>query len=429
MDLKICIEALHKGGSMKGKLMTSAIVGALLISGSAFGSIARQVVLGGQPVFAPLDLTASTATAANGSLWYDDDYNVFYNPAYVNEYKNYLTINKGMEGGWFSSVFDNFAYGVYVNRGQNVGGVTGRNNYGNFIAPGITARTAMIGASASALNTQRPVDFFFGGDTGIKWGLHVGWAYNRNQTGATNPNNGDGEVSNRYWRFDLGAEVMGFEPYFGTTLFSKYESTIRGAEATQDLNEFNLGLRYKYEGWTPYIAYNQTREAGSGVGLARQVQVLHKLWGFGVGHDTKVADGVHVMKNVGFWMDSVNDDTFTAETNRKYTQMILPINFALEAEATSWLVLRAGATYDFFNQTNHDRNNVSDVTNAGDKKVSRAGTTTFRLGSTFKFGKLHVDSAFGQGTAAANPAGETLTGSNFGFDSQTFALVSAAYHW
>ncbi len=423
---------------MKGKFLTTAILATLLVGSNALATIARQAVLGNQPTFSS---SIAGVNAVNGSLWYDDDYNVFYNPAYVNDNKNYAVVQKGVEGGWFKSEFENFAYGVYVNRGGTGTGNAGA-AYGNtgLVAPGFGNTANFVGAAA-ALNTQRPIDFFFGGDTGMKWGFHVGWAYNRNQLTGAQPNNGDAEVTSRYWHFDFGAEVMGFEPFIGATVFSKYQNTTNAqSPAAADLNEFNAGFRYKYEGWTPYVAFKKFRESGIAAGASVQSQTRHNILGLGVGHDTKVADGVHILKNVGLWFNSVEDDNgvvgaptvggqATTDANKDFKDYVIPINVAIEAEATSWLTLRAGIGFDFINQRKFTSTNKGTTPNPApleNKNQSVAGTTNFRVGSTVKFGKLHVDSAFGSG---AGNAGAALDGTNTGFDSQTFALLSTSYHW
>jgi len=364
---------------------------------------------------------------------------VFYNPAYVNDYKNYATVSKGTEGGWFSSMFDNFAYGIYMNRG----GGAPQTAYagGQLVAPGLKEQTRYFngGARAAGLNTQRPIDFFIAGDTGIKWGLHVAWAYNRNQQTATNPSSSSKESTARYWHFDLGAEVMGFEPYVGTTVLSKYqESNLDvGGNMEQSLNEFDAGLRYKYEGWTPYVAFKKYREGATDLfnGIQTntaptQIQTRFNTIGFGFGHDTKVADGVHIYKGVSYWINSVQDDASATENGKNYKEKVLPFNLVIEADATSWLTLRAGASYDFIRERVSDNTTANSVTTVAGRSISNGlGRTNFRIGSTLKFGKLHIDSAFGTGSADTAGTAAALDNTNVGFDSQTFALVSAAYHW
>ena len=405
---------------MNGKLLTTAILTSLLVGGNAMASVARMAVLGAAPVITTAGSSSVTSNVAQGSLWYDDEYNVFYNPSYINDNKNYVTVEKSVEGGFFKSEFENFAYGVYLNRSASTAaGVQ---------TPGVTGKAIFMGTTV--LSTQRPIDLFLGGDTGVKWGLHLAWAYNRDQTVATALNTGD-EISVRYWHADFGAQVMGLEPFVGTTFSSGYQANVTGLSANQgqqNLFEFNVGTKYKYEGWTPYVAYKIYRENGVPVGGALEAQTSLKLLQFGVGHDTKVADGVHIQKHIGFLYATGADDTAgstTSDQGRAFTQYVLPLNVNLEAEATSWLTLRAGAAYDFWNETKQARLTPGPNASATDRKKSNAGTTTFRVGSTLKFGKLHVDSAFGNGTAAV----ANLDTTNVGFDSQLFALLSASYHW
>jgi len=422
---------------MKGKLLITTMMAAWLAGGSAFASIPRVAVMGSQPVFTSQGGSGVVSNAVNGSLWYDDDYNVFYNPSALMDNKNYVTVQKGLEGGFFKGEFENFAYGIYMNRG----GGAAQTGYGGgqFVSPGVASNTNLINglnassgvantASSATLNTQRPIELFLAGDTGIKWGAHVAWAYNRTQTGAT-VTNADGEITNRYWHFDLGAQVMGFEPFIGATLFSKYQNTAASTNRSveQALDEFNAGLRYKYEGWTPYVAFKKFREGAKGLEALTQAQVRMNHYGIGVSHDTKVADGVHIYKNIAYWMNSVEDDAGIAESAKDYKETVVPINVAVEGDATSWLTLRAGASMDLINQRKFARSSSTASLSVADKVTSVAGTPTFRVGSTLKFGKLHVDSAFGTGATTAEAV--NLDSQNVGFDSQTFALLSASYHW
>lgn len=426
---------------MNRKLLLTAMVAAWLVGSSAFASIARMAVLGTQPSFTAANQGTVTTNVVNGALWYDDDYNMFYNPATIVDNKNFVSFDKGLEGGWVSAIGDSFAYGVYVNRGSSAAATYGAT--ANLVAPGLNSSTvtSYAGAGNGGLDTQRAIDLLFGGDTGIKWGVDVTWAYNRNQTIATTTQN-DLETSSRYWHVAAGAEIMGFEPFIGTTLSTKFQrnNTDTSAQSADVLDDMNAGIRYKYEAWTPYATYRKWRRSGWGPGVAdattatggsTQVQTNFDIIGLGVGHDSKIADGVHVMKNVGIYYNSVGDTAGATFNLRDYKEYILPLNLALEAEATSWLTLRAGLEYYVWAErklANLGTSNATAATAATDKRTSLAKNTTVRIGSTFKFGKLHIDSAFGNGTTVGTD-NVNSTSSSIGFDSNTFALVSASYHW
>lgn len=428
---------------MKRKILLTAVVAAWLVGSDAFASIARLAVLGTQPSFTAANSAVAT-NVVNGSLWYDDSYNMFYNPSAVMDYKDYVTFQKGNntsgngggEGGWVSSVANSFAYGIYVNRGGSAAGAYG--DTARLVAPGINSatNTAFAGTSANAINTQRAIDLLFGGDTGIKWGAKLTWAYNRNQGIATQAQD-DLEATSRYWHAAIGAQVMGFEPFFGTTLSSKFQrnNTDKSNAAADVLDDMNAGVRYKYEAWTPYVTYRMFRRAGNGVGVQdtttttgdTQVQTSMKVLGIGVGHDTKIADGVHLLKNIGWYYNSVVDTAGNTFSNRDYKDYVMPLNFALEADAASWLTLRAGAEYHLWNERKFASLATSlqtDATAAKDKKASQAGISSVRIGSTFKFGKLHIDSAFGSGGANQTDQNQAI-----GFDANTFAFVSLTYNW
>jgi len=431
---------------MKRKILLTAMVTAWLVGSSAFASIARLAVLGTEPTFTAANQGATTTNVVNGSLWYDDDYNMFYNPSAIMDNKNFVSFDKGLEGGWVSSVGDSFAYGLYFNRGGSAAATYGAT--ANLVAPGINTatNTSYAGAGNNNINTQRSIDLLFGGDAGIKWGADLTWAYNRNQLIATSTQN-DLEATNRYWHLSLGAEIMGFEPFLGTTIASQFQrnNSIASQQAADVLDDMNVGVRYKYEAWTPYVTYRKFRRSGNGPGVSdntvtgavsTQVQTDFSIMGIGVGHDSKIADGVHVMKNVGLYYNSVGDTAGTVFNLRDYKEYLLPVNLALEAEATSWLTLRAGLEYYFWAErklANLGTSTTTASTAATDKRTSLTNATTVRIGSTFKFGKLHIDSAFGNGTQAAPVVASTdsvnSASSSIGFDSNTFALVSASYHW
>jgi len=402
-------------------------------------SPARLAAMGTQPFFRSTGVTANPNTGVtensdinivNGSLWYDDEYNIFYNPSFINDNRNLVTISKGIEAGVFLSLLENFVSGVYFNRGGGNGPQSVYDEVG-LVGPGLNARPDLVGTlGVQSLDTQRPLDFFFGGDTWVKWGVHVSWAYNRDQVTRATLTEPGNQTTARYWHVDLGAQVLGLEPFLGTTIFSRVENTggfLGANQGIQNLNEFNAGLRFKYDNWWPYVVFHKYREGGTpftpvAANNVTQVQTTMNIWGVGLSHQMKLAEGVTLYKNATFYFNKVKDTTTTTAALRAYSQYIIPFNVALEAAITDWFTLRGSGAFDFVNE----RRIPSPQLAPAKQKQSQVGTLEFRIGSSLQFSKFQLDWAFGS-TALGAPT--NLDATNIGFDAQFFSLLSASYRW
>lgn len=415
-----------------------------ILSAQALASVSRLAVLGTQPTLSTGSEAAFTPIV-NGSLWYDDNYNMFYNPSVILDFANYVTFHKGNhtsgnnggEAGWVSRLGNQFAYGLYFNRG----GSAYDDNYttARVQGPGLnTATNQVFAGNNNTLNTRRPIDLLFAGDTaGIKWGAKLTWAYNRNQGIATAAQD-DLQAVAQYWHLGVGAQYNGFEPFAGTTFATKFErnNTEPTLAAKDELDAMQVGLRYRYGAWTPYVIYNQHRRSGNGPGINdptsttgdTQVQAAIRAYGIGVGHKAKIVNGVDLLSNIGFHYSVTHDTTNTTFTNRDMKQMILPLNLAVEADATSWLTLRAGLEYYFWNEMKFGSLGTSLATAPTaptNKNQSFNVTSSARIGSTFKFRNLELETAFGSGGAG----NQTDNSQTVGFDSNTFVMATATYRW
>lgn len=338
-----------------------------VIAGSdAFASRARLLVLGsGDADF------ITGGSGDGGSLYVDDAYNMFYNPSYVNDYKDWGIIEKAKttavagtsraQGGFVTSLA-NLNVGVFFNRSSYLSSTT-------------------QGGLTGAANT-RPIELFVGGDAGVKWGLGLGYSRFKNATGTASD-----------LRVSLGAQFDGFDPFFKIAVFSK--DTASTASTENKHQHWMGGFRYHWGEWVPYAAVRRDRNLGV---------TNTNAWGIGLGRNTKVAEGVKLNYGVGFWRNAAAKGTALANTNR------IPVDVSIEGDATSWLTLRAGLSHRIWDQTSRTTNTDS---------------TTGRLGATFNFGKLAMDWAVGSGTAGA----ESLDNSSFGFDGGLFTAASLQYRW
>jgi len=217
-----------------------------LVGGEAMASNARLAVMGaGDGGFT---LGAGDMT---GSLFYNDAYNMFYNPAYVNDFGHWATIEKGTIGtasGGFVTGMGSMNLGVYFNR---------------------------AGAAAHGIpGVLRPIDLILGGDTGVKWGVGLTWA------GAK----ASSTVNNNDLMVHAGVVVSDFEPFGEIRLLNS------AGTPSVNFNTMGLGLKYHMSDWTPYAVWtnSKTGSATTGNHLA-----------LGVGHNHKVAEGVMMVCSAG----------------------------------------------------------------------------------------------------------------------------------
>lgn len=347
-------------------------------SSSAQASRARLLVLG----------TGDAGTALNGgSFFYDDSYNIFYNPAYVNDFRNWAIIEKSnfpgasAQGGVFGSI-GQFNFGVYLNRGNAVA------TYPSFAISGAGAAPLGNAASTYTVVPQRPIEAYFGADMGVKWGVGLTFASNNSATGNSN-----------YLLAHLGASVSGFEP-FGTI-------RLGGTEPGATHSMYRAGLRYRWGEWTPYGAYTNTRDEAGGV------TQRENTWGLGLGRSTKVTEGINMNYALSFWR--VSDAGGAVEG----TRYLLPLDVSFEGAVLTWLTLRAGVGYRVL-----DRAKVG--TDANSQTVG--DSTTGRVGASFHVGKVDFDWAVGKagGTTEAATTPDTQV-----FDVSTgfFTAASLSYKW
>ena len=113
--------------------------------------------------------------------------------------------------------------------------------------------------------------------------------------------------------------------------------------------------------------------------------------GFELGAESKIkSDVVHFF--YGAALQSITEkNKANAAPVEKVEVLRLPLYFGFEADATSWLVLRASLRQNFL------LNSVK-VSTAANSDANNDDSTTAALGAGFKFGKLLVDGSMSAGT-------------------------------
>ena len=367
---------------MNKRILAALLALGVLATSNAFASRARDLVMGSGD--------AGNAIQ-NGSLYYDTAYNIFYNPSYVNDFKNWATIEKSnspgttAEGGFVIGAM-NLNLGVYLNRTSGITGVTNE------------------ALTHTGVANYRPIDLIAGGEMGnMKWGFGLTYG-SVDAPGATPPANG------RDLTLRAGLQVMELDPYISYKVLGG-DNAGGGAAATTSFKDINVGTRYHYGEWVPYADYHHMSDNTDG----SSANPSENAWGFGLGRNVKVADGVSMNYAISYWRDSLNNNTGAAGN---YVENTIPINLSLEGDATGWLTLRAGLQYRLYDKKT-GTGTVADATNG-------------RIGATVHVKKVDFDWAVGTDNGGAEAAAETATQTDkqaFSIGGGFFTAAALNYHW
>ncbi|MBI3534319.1 MAG: hypothetical protein HY072_02360 [Deltaproteobacteria bacterium] len=345
---------------MKNRLIILMTAITIFGASSAFASVAKNIVMGnGDPV----------GLIDRGSFYYDSNNNIFYNPSYANEYKNWATVEVSRFGivgttaeGGFVNAFGSWILGFYMNRS----GAT-RGSYTNAVS-------------------HRPFDLIIASDMGTKWGLGI--TFGGYKTGST--------TSEKDLTLRAGAQFGELEPYISVKVIGS-DKTLAGETKTTG---YGGGVKYKWGEWTPYLAYNK---------LSSPTGNINYGWGMGIGRNTKVGEA-HLTYAIALWEDLGPK------------RWIIPVDMALEGSLTAWLKARAGFTYNLIDIT-------KEVTTGADTTSARVGATINVSKVDFDWVIGHTGSNATSVGAVPTTGTDVTTGKSFDLASGFFTAASLTYHW
>lgn len=259
-----------------------AVLALSLISSNAFASRAKNLVTGTGDGGNFLGTNGN-----NGSFYSNDEYNMFWNPAFVAGMSGMAIVEKT------NGVSDASAGFV-----SNIGSIS----------------TAVFFNRDGVTHGSKPLDIVVGGGSNMKWGVGVTQTTSETES-STN--------------LKAGVILGNFEPFVGYLLSSSNGGT---GTAEQTSSAMNAGLRYHMGDWTPYAVWgtNSTEQNST-------KSVDQSKWGVGLGRNAKMGD-VKFNYSVAYFTSS--DDAVGGNDTSS-----LPINLNMETDATSWLTVRAGLGY------------------------------------------------------------------------------------
>jgi hypothetical protein len=347
---------------------------------------------------------------SSGTFYMDDAYNMFYNPAYVSDAKNWAIIEKSNAtgGGYYNNAttptngsgttaqggavfgIDNFTLGVFFNRQDAL-------------------QDSIYNGGAS---TMRPLDVLLGSEFGMmKWGLGLTYAGYR----TADPNNANASVESTDLVVKAGVSIMNLDPFFQYRILGKDDSIAQDPRNKM----WMAGARYHWNDWTPYAVYKTTNYNDS---------TNYRAYGAGFGHNSKLADKVNLNCGLSYFRQTVGagGTTFGTTTingagfNGTQTlgsRSVVPVAVAIEGNATDWLTLRAGLNYNFTDQVGG---------------YSVADDTSGAIGGTIHLQKFDFDFAAGHSTTGSEltgSSGGSTESQNFDFANGLFTAASLSYRW
>ena len=354
------------------------------------------------PAFASKARLQALGEDTYGSFYVNDNRNVFYNAAQVNNHKDLVTFEFGdttannatsgvdstesprAEGGVFKSM-GNLVYGVYLGSESNTGN-------------GFRAASAVNLAQASEENN---IDLFVAGDAGVKWGANLTYSKSGKDEKA-----GVGDASQEAIRTRLGVIAGDIEGFANINITNKAEDS-NGDEFKGKLG-FQVGAIYNINDYRAFAEYRdfsgEAKGTQDGDLKASQLQV-------GAGRTSKLNDKATLFTKAQFQMNKGSNDTALAGTVgtldgvsgcslagavacEEYKAMFVPVVVGLEYDAASWLVLRGSVSQTVWGKEE-------------DKDDSRPfhNTTVVNAGATLKFGELSVDGVIGNSASGAAASG------------------------
>jgi hypothetical protein len=394
---------------MSKRLIAAAVILSALATTNAFASRARLLVFGTGDSGLILGDNGNM-----GSFYTDDAYNMFYNPAYINDYKNFGIIEKSNYSSAYTFSAENFANNPTGNGfAATSGGTTAEGGFVssifNYTFGLFMNRTDVLTDAIYAHpENMRPIDIMIGGDQGWKWGLGVTYSSYRGTPVGTSSMVSDTDVVVR-----LGFELSAFEPFAWYRIGgdNHFVPLISGGAVTGSNVEQNkmwaAGLKYHWGEWTPYAAIKKTDFNN---------EITGEIFGAGIGRNTKLTEGVKLSYAFAFFRQMASDQFGFNVANRgelNPQRSVLPINVAVEGDATGWLTLRAGLSYNLVDQI--ATGSVPDQTSG-------------RIGATIHAGKVDFDWAVGKNAGSQETAADTDS-QNFDIANGFFTAAAVDYHW
>lgn len=339
------------------------------------------------PAFATKARLQALGEDAYGSFYVNDNRNIWFNAAQINNHKDLVTYEFGTTSGVTSKGQDS----AKTPRGE--GGVTksfGNMTYGlHFGGASNTSNGLRTASGVTDSYEENNVDVFVGGDAGLKWGANLGYSKSQKDESTTNG------AKQEALRTRLGV-IMGDTQ--GYANFNIANTASGGASA----NKFNGKLGYQvgaihaWEGNSLFVDWRSFEGDAKIASTGAKNDLKLTQLQVGIGRVTRLNDKTNLFTKAQYILGGASNEggsaTFVAGTCdqnnvtgcRRYSTGRLPVTVGLETDATSWLTFRASVGQVVY----------GDEANKG-KSRSVKNSSIVNAGASLKFGEFTVDGVIG----------------------------------
>lgn len=377
-----------------------------LISVPSFASKARLIALGEDQ---------------DGSIYIQDNRNMFLNAAQINNFKDFVTLEWGGSGttvtstnggdsdsnpkaeGGFTRASSGFVYGIYLGSESNT------------VAKQRASASAFAGANTNFLQQDNVVDLFLGGDAGVQWGFNLSYSStsddlsDKKQGVGSSTASADGkfDANQSYVATRLGALIGNLEFFATINLKNQAGGTKNTASTLNNEAEkgdfFDEKLGYKVGGTFMFNdlrifatqAFNKWDVRDSGEITALQNNIKTEA---GVARVSMINDKTKFFTKFMYVRDAQKTNTtgstqLSSNQNDKINRVDnnIPITVGLEHDISSWFILRGSISQQIYSEVSGDG-----LASSSNKKVSStANSTSVNIGSTLTFGQLMIDGLIG----------------------------------
>ena len=425
-----------------------------LIAGIALIGMSTQVAYASQARLIALGLDELDN---EGSYYIQDSRNIFLNAAAVNDYADMAIVEFGSTGratsasagmqtnatvdqddkakaqGGFLKKSGNFVYGAYLGNESNTSSflrVASTSNAAALNNPGGGGTNGALGKMMPTSDNQ--LDLFLGStlSNGVKWGANLVYLKNEDQTI---------KQEDKAGAVRLGLSSRNWDVHANISFMNQSENTIEAAPggvggATENVKqEFDgkLGMhlggsyqvnKFRIFGYYKTFKWDQ-KDSYSGYGAwapAAQAQIGKQgtsegkfdTYLVGVGRIDEVNSNGKIFTNLSV---KKTDVEVKLAKNVEVNNLIVPLTFGYEHQATTWLALRGSFTQNIigkkdnknFNSANVVAKNLVEGVYGTEGKGTIQNSTRVNAGATLTFGKLTVDGVIGTTAVSRTGAADT----------------------